>query len=70
MSDPESLILITDEQAKALQEALRTLQGIGGFLKQTFGTVPEDLVGLLGGDWLKARRLENFARIAGKARDR
>jgi Abortive infection alpha len=27
-------------------------------------------VGLLGGDWLKARRLENFARIAGKAQER
>jgi hypothetical protein len=70
MSDPGSLIPITDEQAKAVQEALKTLQGIGGFLKQTFGTVPEDLVGLLGGDWLKARRMENFARIAGKARER
>jgi hypothetical protein len=71
MSDPgSSLIPITDEQAKALQEALKTLQGIGGFLKQTFGTVPEDLVGLLGGDWLKARRLENFARIAQKAQER
>jgi Abortive infection alpha len=69
MSDPGSLIPITDEQAKAVQEALKTLQGIGGFLKQTFGTVPEDLVGLLGGDWLKARRLENFAHIAQKAQE-
>jgi hypothetical protein len=70
MSDPGSLIPMSDEQAKAIQEALKTLQRIGGFLKQTFGTVPEDLVGLLGGDWLKARRLENFARIAGKAQER
>jgi hypothetical protein len=64
------MIPIGDEQAKALQEALKTLQGLGGFLKETFGTVPADFVGLLGGDWLKVRRLENFARIAEKARER
>jgi hypothetical protein len=61
---------ISDEQAKALQEAFKTLQGLGGFLKKTFGTVPEDLVGLLGGDLLKVRRLENLARITEKARER
>jgi Abortive infection alpha len=70
MSDPRSIIPISDEQAKALQEALKTLQGIGGFLKETFGTVPEDLAGLLGGDWLKVRRAENFVHIVGKARER
>jgi Abortive infection alpha len=70
VSDPGSLIPISDEQAKALQEAIKTLQGLGGFLKETFGTVPRDLVGLLGGDWLKVRRLENIARIAEKARER
>jgi len=46
------------------------LQGIGGFLKETVGTVPEDLVGLLGGDWLKVRRAENIARMIKKAKDR
>ncbi len=70
MTEPGSLIPIGDEQAKALQEALKTLQGLGGFLKETFGTVPADLVGLLGGDWLKVRRLENFARITDKTRKR
>jgi hypothetical protein len=71
VSDPgSSVIPLSDEQAKAIQEALKTLRGIGGFLKQTFGTVPEDMIGLLGGDWLKARRMENFARIAGKAQRR
>jgi hypothetical protein len=53
MSDSGSLIPISDEQARAIQEALKTLQGFGGFLRETFGTVPEDLVGVLGGDWLK-----------------
>ena len=58
------------EIAKATQEALKTLQGVGGFLREVFGTVPEDLVGLCGGDWLKARRLENLARIFQKSKKR
>jgi hypothetical protein len=32
-----SLVPISDEQAKAIQEALKTLQGLGGFLKDTPG---------------------------------
>jgi hypothetical protein len=70
MSDSGSLIPISDEQAKAIQEALKTLRGLGGFLEKTFGTVPQDLVGLLGGDWLKVRRAENIARILEKTRER
>ena len=66
----DSLIPITDEQAKALQEALKALRGLGGFLKETFGTVPQDLVGYLGGDWLGVRRAENLARILESARER
>jgi hypothetical protein len=53
MSDLGSLIPISDEQAKAAQEiamatneALKALQGFGGFLKETLGTVPQDLVGV------------------------
>jgi hypothetical protein len=70
MSDPGSLIPITDEQAKAIQEAIKALRGLSGFLKETFGTVPQDIVGLLGGDWLKVRRAENLARTIEKARER
>jgi hypothetical protein len=55
---------------KAIQEALKTLQGVGGFLKETLGTVPQDLVGYLGGDWLHVRRIENIARILEKANER
>ena len=65
-----SLVPISDEQAKALQEALKTLQGVGKFLRETFGTMPEDVVGLLGGDWLRVRRAENLARIVSKAKER
>jgi hypothetical protein len=49
MSDSNSLIPISDEQAKAIQEFLKTLQGMGSFLKETLGTVPGNLVGYLGG---------------------
>jgi hypothetical protein len=60
----DSTIPSSDEQAK------KALQGSGGFLKKTFGTVPEDIVGLLAGDWLKVRRAENIARMAEKAKER
>lgn len=63
MPNPPSVIPVSDEQAKAISEALKVLQGLGGFLKETFGTVPQDLVGLLGGDWLRVRRAENAAKI-------
>jgi len=77
MSDTGGLIPLGDEQAKAVreaakatQEALKALQKVGGFLREVLGTVPEDLVGYLGGDWLKVRRAENIARIVEKARER
>jgi hypothetical protein len=52
----DNLIPISDEQAKAIQEALKTLQRFGGFVADTLGTVPQDVIGLLGGDWIKVRR--------------
>jgi hypothetical protein len=70
MTDPTSLIPISDEQAKLGRKALEVLQGLGGFLREMFGTVPEDLVGYFGGDLLKLRRAENFARIVQEARER
>jgi hypothetical protein len=62
MADASNLIPISDAQANTVTEALKTLQRIGGYLKQILGTVPEDLVGMLGGDWLRAKRAENIAR--------
>jgi hypothetical protein len=64
------LIPISDEQAKLGTKALDVLQGFGGFLREMLGTVPEDLVGLLGGDQLKVRRAVNMAETLAKARDR
>lgn len=59
----ETFIPISDEQAKAGQEVVKALGGLGSFVKQTLGTVPEDLVGYLGGDWLRFRRIENIAKL-------
>jgi hypothetical protein len=77
MADSGNLIPISDEQAKAIQEAskaaqeaLKALQGAAGFLKEILGTFPQDLVGYLGADWLRVRRAENIARIVEKAKER
>lgn len=70
MSDPGSMIPISDEQAKAIQEALKTARGAGSYFAEVLGTVPHDIVGLLGGDWLRVKRAENAARIVQKASER
>lgn len=70
MSESNSLIPITDEQAKAIQEAIKTLQSVGEFLREALGTAPEDVVALLGGNWLKVRRAENLIRTLAKAKAR
>jgi hypothetical protein len=70
MSDTGNLIPISDEQAKAVQEALKTLQGVGGYLREILGTVPEDVVALLGGNLLKVKRAENLIRTLAKAHEK
>jgi hypothetical protein len=67
---PDELIPISDEQAKLGTKALEVLQDFGGFLRDVLGTVPEDLVGILGGDWLKVQRAKNLAQMLAKARAR
>ena len=54
----ESLIPITDEQAKLGQEILKTFRGLGSFVEKALGSTPEDLIAYLGGDWLRVRRAE------------
>lgn len=65
---------ITDEQAKALQAAfefgsqsLETTRAFGSYMAKILGTSPADLAGLLGGDWLRAKRAENLTRISAAA---
>jgi hypothetical protein len=70
MSDPPALIPISDAQAKAIEEALKTLRAGGSALREILGTVPEDVVALLGGNWLKVKRAENLLRTIAKAQER
>lgn len=70
MSDSRSIIPISDAQAQMIEEAIKTLHGFGSFLNKALGSVPEDLVGYFGGDWLRRRRAENIVRLLGKTRER
>jgi hypothetical protein len=72
----QSVSPIGDAQARAaeatagaLREAIQALRGLGGYLERVFGTVPEDLVGYLGGDRLKVARAENIVRIMQRSKE-
>lgn len=72
MAKPPS---ITDAHAKAaeaaalaLREGIQAVSGLGGYLAQVFGSVPEDLVGYFGGDRLKIARVQNIVRIMQQAK--
>lgn len=59
------------EEVRALQEvakfgtkALESGDKLGGFLSKVFGTVPSDVVGVVGGDWLHHIRIRNAAKLA------
>jgi hypothetical protein len=66
----DSLIPISDEQAKLGQEIVKALSGLGSFFEKALGSTPQDLVAYLGGDWLRIRRRENIARMLYEARAR
>jgi hypothetical protein len=51
------------EAAKAAGKAIDLTSSFGSFLGRMFGAVPEDVVGLLGGDLLHHVRLRNCARL-------
>ena len=65
------------ESAKAVQEVAKTtgkaldaVQMGGAYLGRMLGTVPEDVVGLLGGDLLRQYRIRNWNRISQKTFDK
>jgi len=66
-------MVLTDAQAHAVGEVAKTggkaldlAGGLGAFIKGTVGSVPEDLVGLAGGDWVHEQRRRNTARMRAK----
>lgn len=58
MSDPTEIV--AKESVKAAGELAKEL---GSFLARILGTVPEDAVGVLGGDWLHHARIRNATRL-------
>lgn len=70
MPDDGTLIPITDEQAKLGQEIVKAFSGLGSFLADALGSTPRDLIGYLGGDWLRFRRAENIAKMMNHTRER
>jgi len=55
-----SLIPVSDEQAKAIGITVEALHSLLGWCGKVLGTIPEDLVGLLIGDKLHLRRAKNL----------
>jgi hypothetical protein len=60
MSDNVGLQIVPKEAAKEVAQLAREL---GGFLSKVFGTLPQDTVGVLGGDWLHHVRVRNAHRL-------
>lgn len=69
MADDGNLIPITDEQAKLGQEIVKAFSGMGAFVEKALGSTPSDLIGYLGGDWLRFKRAENIAKMMNLAKD-
>jgi hypothetical protein len=51
------------ELAKTAGTALAVAGKAGSYIAWVLGTVPHDLVGVLGGDWLRQVRIRNLARL-------
>jgi hypothetical protein len=64
----------TGEVAKLGGKAIDAVTSFGGWLNKTVGTIPEDVLGIAGGDWLKEQRKRNLISLQAmtekKIRDR
>jgi Abortive infection alpha len=66
----DSLIPISDEQAKLLQELIKAARDTSGYFADIFGETPKDLFALLVGDRVKAKRIERLAMLWQRTRER
>lgn len=54
------------ETAKLGSKVVDAGTGFAGWLKDTFGTIPQDLLGIAGGDWLHHQRRRNLLALEAK----
>jgi hypothetical protein len=66
----DSVIPISDDQAKAIaegaklgQDVVKAVSGAARYVARTVGTVPDDVIGIAGGDWLHEQRKRNRAKM-------
>ena len=65
-----SLIPISDEQAKLGQELVKAVRDASGYVTDILGDIPKDLLGLLVGDRVKAKRIERIEMLWRQTRER
>src|SRR5258708_35861134 len=66
MSAEEEAAKATGKVAEFGTRALTTVEKAGGYLATVFGALPENLIGLVGGDWVHHMRVRNWARLGQK----
>ncbi len=54
--------------SNAVGKTVDAASGVGRYLADTLGRIPEDLLGLLGGDWLHEQRKRNLSSLQEKTR--
>jgi hypothetical protein len=64
------MLPITDEQARLGQELVKAARESGSYIADIFGDLPRNLMGLLIGDRVKARRIENAINFSKKLQER
>lgn len=64
----DELIKSLPEALKAGTKVLEISEKLGSFLSRVFGDVPEDIVGILGGDYLHHIRMRNVEKLTERTR--
>jgi hypothetical protein len=66
----DSLIPISDEQAKLGQELVKATRDASGYFTDILGDLPRDLIGLLIGERVKAKRIEKIEALWRRTQER